>query len=143
MKEKIFLKSRRFWLRTVLGIVLVFLLFLLYELKVYGGIYLSSEIREGIRLADQMELKGKDFYHVKEGYYCGEGGIDCDHGEGYIYFEEDLDEIEAMERAGFKHTDQYSDDGKMEFYRGDHADVMKVIKYKEGSLLWYRITGAA
>ena len=140
------MKNNRFRRRTICGICIILCLlisvFLVYEIKVYGGVYLSSEIRAGIRLAEQSDIAGQSYIHFKEGYYCGEGGIDCDHGEGYIYYKEELSETEAMERAGFELSDE--DTGRIEFCRaGNYAVVRKVIIYKEGKLLWYQITGAA
>lgn len=140
------MKSYRFRRRTIcgicIGLCLFISVFLIYEIKVYGGVYLSSEIREGIRLAEQSDIARQNYLHFKEGYYCGEGGIDCDHGEGYIYYKEDLSETEAMERAGFELADENT--GRIEFCcAGNYAVVRKVISYKEGKLLWYQITGAA
>lgn len=149
--KRISVKNRKIRLRAVLGLLLLLCLFSIYELYVYGGLYFSSELRDAIRLADQRNLSGEDFYHLKEGYYCGEGGVDCDHGEGYIYFSGDMDEMRAMSRAGFEVTEfeypyprENSIHKKREFYGGgESAVLMKVINYREGFLLWYRITGAA
>ena len=95
--------------------------------------------RQGVRLANETNLKDVDYCHIKNGFYCGEGGIDCNHGDGFIYFTENMTAGEAMNQAGFKYIKE-----EKEYNNGpDWAIIKKVKPYKDGFLLWYQITGEA
>ena len=101
--------------------------------------YRRDPYRQGITLADKQDLKNTDYYILKEGYYCGEGGIKCDHGAGFIYYTAPMEEREAMEKAGFKYINT-----ETEYSNGaDWARIQKIRKYKKGFLLYYMITGEA
>ncbi|MDE6851789.1 MAG: hypothetical protein K2J67_04790 [Lachnospiraceae bacterium] len=95
--------------------------------------------RQGIILADKHNLRNTDYYILKEGYYCGEGGVKCDHGIGFIYYTAPMDEREAMEKAGFKYITAESEYCNS----GNWAQIEKIRKYKNSFLLYYLITGAA
>lgn len=99
-------------------------------------ILLTSCSEDGKKLADEMDLEGQSFYHVKEGYYCGEGICEENHGTGYLYFTEELTKEEAMEQAGF----EKDEDGKYTNGR-EFAEIAGVSAYKEGYILEYQITG--
>ncbi len=117
-------------------------LFLIFALSIILAVmigYRDPYYRYGIRLADKQDLNHTDFCHLKEGYYCGEGGINCNHYAGFIYYTDPLKEDEAMKKAGFKYnTSEAEYDGS-----GGYAQIIKTRKYKNGYLLYYAITGCA
>ena len=104
-------------------------------------------LREGEKLAEAVPLEGKDFYSLKEGWYCGEGGCKEDHGTGYLYYTDAFSDSEAMEEAGFEETEEYyTADGeeKREYANGgEWAVIVRIGEYKEGHLLMYHIVGMA
>lgn len=125
--------------KYIIMISLTSLLLLNVGVAVLHNQFYPKHYRKGLSLAEKTDLTNVDCCHIKEGYYCGEGGIDCDHGDGFIYYTEPLTEAEAMKQSGFdyiKEDKEYSDGG-------DHAQIRKVSRYKEGFLLWYVITGTA
>lgn len=101
-----------------------------------SSVLFVSCTEKGRSLVDQADLDGKDFVCLKEGYYCGEGICEANHGTGYLYFTEEFTKEEAMEQADF----EKDEDGK---YTNGHefAEIVGVSAYKEGYILEYRITG--
>lgn len=126
-------KKKSFYIKIgIIGVIIISCGILLWFQR-------TENMREAASLADKVQLDDKQFVQLKKGYYCGEGGIDCGHENGYIYYSEELTEDEAMEKTGFQHgaIDNEWDNG------AEHAKIMQVKSYQNGSLLWYIITGAA
>lgn len=85
------------------------------------------------------EVKGfhnEESQHLKEGYYCGEGGVNCGHGNGYIYYHGSGSTDEAMKSMGFekKESGEY-------LYRADSLEVVMKIPVPNGYFIYYQITG--
>lgn len=89
---------------------------------------------DGKKLADEMDLEGQSFCHVKQGHY--QGGCTERENIGYIYYTGELTQEEAMEQAGFQKTETDYDNGL------ESAEIVEVCAYQDGYLLEYRITGA-
>lgn len=116
-------------------------LFLIFSLSIVLAVMISyrdPHYKYGIKLADKQDLSHTDFYILKEGYYCGEGLVNCNHCDGFIYYTDPLTNQEAMQKAGFEYNTAES-----EYYDGESAQIVKTRKYKNGFLLYYTITGCA
>lgn len=130
--------KRKIPAKTISILIFLWLIGIGCVLYIYNYLY-PPHYRQGVRLANETNLKDVDFCHIKDGYYCGEGGIDCDCGDGFIYFTENMTAGEAMKQAGFKYIKK-----EKEYHNGaDWAVIKKVKSYKSGFLLWYQITGEA
>ena len=117
-------------------------LFLIFALSTILAVmigYRDPYYRYGIRLADKQDLSHTDYSILKEGYYCGEGGVHCNHFAGFIYYTTPLTDQEAMQKAGFEYDAAESEYSK----GGEYAQIVRTRKYKNGFLLYYSITGAA
>ncbi len=91
---------------------------------------------DGKKLANEMDLEGQSFSHIKKGYYCSDGNCTEQHNIGYIYYTDELTQEEAMEQAGFQKD-------KTEYTNGpESAEIVEVEMYQNGYLLEYRITGS-
>lgn len=73
---------------------------------------------------------------LKEGYYCGEGGENCGHGNGYIYYHGSGSTDEAMKSLGFE-----KEDSGEYLYGADHLKIVMKIPVPNGWFIYYRITG--
>lgn len=125
--------------KYVIMISLISLLLLDVGIAVLHNHFYPKHYRRGLSLAEKTDLTDADYCHIKEGYYCGEGGIDCDHGDGFIYYTEPLTKTEAMKQSGFDYIKK-----EEEYWNGaDSAQIRRVSRYKDGFLIWYVITGVA
>lgn len=104
-------------------------------------------LRGGEKLADAASLQRQDFYSLKEGDYCGEGGCTEGHGTGYLYYLNDIRDAESMQRAGFSPTEECIEWGGITWrvYNNgfESAVIVRAGDYKGGRLLMYEIIGAA
>ena len=107
--------------------------------------YLKTwEISYGFKLVKNIVLDDPDYYHLKKGRYCGEGGSSCNHWIGYIYYNDDFTAEQAMEKAGYKETGYTWYDGKTHTkYSFDYEDAIieNVSDFSGGHLLEYHIIG--
>lgn len=89
--------------------------------------FIDAQIK-GIQSADTQILK--------RGYYCGEGGMNCHHWEGYLFCEKGLSAEEAMKKVGFEKisSDEYKDGP-------DYLEIKRCIPCLNGYLLYYHVTG--
>lgn len=125
----------------VCGIVIV--------LVVAFGLFMINryKVEKGIAMADKIDLSGQDFYHVKDGYYCGEGGCTEEHYIGYIYFSDKLTEEQAMGRADYHDLGNTFKDSDGTTYKEYNDGILStivecVVDYKDGHLLKYHVVGA-
>lgn len=109
-------------------------------------------IADGAMYLKQIEIDDSDFCVLKEGYYCGEGGANCGHWIGLIYYEGDMTPEEALLKAGFEdrgemHASEYDNNGypvkyeKMYTKDFDSAVIENVSSLLDGYLLEYHIVG--
>lgn len=109
-------------------------------------------IVDGATYLKQIEIEDSDFCVLKEGYYCGEGGANCGHWIGLIYYEDDMTPEEALFKAGFEdrgemHASDYDKNGNPINYEksytkdGDSAVIENVSSLLDGYLLVYHIVG--
>lgn len=109
-------------------------------------------IADGAEYIKQIEIDDSDFCVLKEGHYCGEGGADCGHWIGLIYYEGDMSPEEALFKAGFEDIDEtyaseYDNNGYPTKYEKtytkdlDSAVIENVSSLLDGYLLEYHIIG--
>lgn len=118
-------------MKKKLLIVIIFLLLIL-------GIFVAIEPHKtkAIVQAELCGITNKEYSEIKRGFYCGEGGVNCRHREGYIYACNDIDIDTAMAQAVF------NKDGNNQYTRNyDRAKIIEIIKCIGGYLICYDITG--
>lgn len=87
--------------------------------------------------AQEKGIQHAETQILKRGYYCGEGGMGCHHGEGYIFCEKGLSKEEVMELVEFEEL------GNGEYLDGpDSLEIAACIPCINGWLLCYQVTGA-
>ncbi len=110
--------------------------------------YLKTwEVSYGFKLVKNIVLDDPDYYLLKKGYYCGEGGSNCNHWIGYIYYNDDFTAEQAMEKAGYKdigHTYTYEGKTQTEYCSdeyGEHTIIENISDFSGGHLLEYHVIG--
>lgn len=120
------------------------ILFAFFSLSVIFAVmigYQDPYYKQGISLADKQDLSHTDYCILKEGYYCGDDGVNvkCNHHTGFIYYTAPLTDEQAMEKAGFEYIAAES----VYCNGADSAQIQKIRPYGNGFLLFYFIIGEA
>lgn len=134
--------------KKIVLIVVACILFIGAVCSILTRKYLKTwDISYSFKLIKCIVIEDPDYYLLKKGYYCGEGGSNCNHWVGYIYYTDDFTAEQAMEKAGYYDIGHVYNDGEKTHKEyctneaGEHTIIRKVSHFLNGYLLEYHVIG--